>query len=517
MKRFITFVMMLLLAASVSSAWADEGYHTVSKGESLSEIGWHYGVHWQTIKKVNGLKSTIIHPGQRLLIPESEKALWSSRIRAKKNPHITFQSHKVWKRVGSNPYQGTAQWAIKHSRLPEDVKVAVLRNIKENHFRWYEHGLQSGQHLDWMTFGKNEVSYDINTEWDPNKLYAAKDYGVAGYRVLHVEKCHNWGGWREEIPVVSPEVTLSSPMAATEFPNVSVFPSVSPAQVNKRRDTWDWYVGAGNYVSRLEGKDNNGQYAWMKFRYRPFWFDPTEKVSIGIGAFGFIAGGNGKANRYYTYDWNERVFGLTGKILAEHKDFDIDIGGGKLYNNGKWMGQKVTRQVDDILLASVHENYYARRDAGKKWWPGWEANAEGRFPFSTKVFQGQKTDNQTVTLMFTQWIYDFDVNNDKSLVITPGFNLGGGYENSSADRGFLQVGPATKIYSYDQTIAGLNILNYKFQGTGQWQPIGAYISLDGIYKAVHASMIQEATAAELNDLPADGESKLLHNPADYLK
>ena len=516
MKKFMTFVMILLLAASVSNAWA-ERYHIVSKGEALSRIGRYYGVHWQVIQKANGLKLTIIKPGQKLLIPEGGKKEASNHVQQGKKVQKSHKMHGPWRVVGGNSYKGTAKWAIDHSRLPADVKAKVMDNIKHGKFTWYEKGIGDGQHFDWMTFGHNEVSYDINTEWDPNKLYAAKDYGVAGYRVLHVEKCHNWGGWREEIPVVSPEVTPSSLMAATEFPNVSVFPSVSPAQINKRRDTWDWYAGAGNYVSRLEGKDNNGKYDWMKFRYRPFWFDPTQKVSIGIGAFGFIAGGNGKANKYYTYDWNERVFGLTGKILAEHKDFDIDIGGGKLYSNGKWMGQKVTHQVDDIFLISLHENYYARRDAGKKWWPGWEANIEGRFPFSTKVYNGQKTDNQTVTLMFTQWIYDFDVNNDKSLVITPGFNLGGGYENSSADRGFLQVGPATKIYSYNQTIAGLNILNYKFQGTGQWQPIGAYISLDGIYKAVHASMIQEASAAELKDLPANGESKLLHNPADYLK
>jgi len=529
MKKFTLFVMVLLLASGASSAWAEKMVpHTVSKGETLWRIS---GVHWQSIRNADGskLKSTTIKPDQKLLIPEKSESVAVKETASSVVKNATIRKEKreirksvnsnfVWNVVGGNPYKGTAEWAIDHSNLPADIRVKVMENIRQGKFEWFEKGIGSGQHFDWMTFGKAEVRENFITGWDSTLVYAAKDYGVAGYHVLHIQKCNNWGGWEEKNP---PPVVTSNPPTegppSVGFPHPdNPFPGVTPAQI-KNRNNWDWQVGAGNYRSRVEGGDNNGKYAYTKGRARFLWFDPTEKISIGIGAFGFLAGGNGVADKYYTYDWNERVFGATAKILAEHKDFDIDLGVGKLYNHGKWKGEKVTHQVDDIFLASLHGNFYARRDRGEKWFPKFETNLEARFPFNTNVKQGEKTDNQTITLMLTQWIYDFDVNGDKSLVIAPGFNFGGGVENSSKNRGFLQAGPATEFSSYSNVVAATSFANFKFQGVGQWQPFSINVSIDGVVKAVYASQIHKATAAELKGLPENGESTLLHNPADYLK
>lgn len=44
-------------------------YYTVKKGDNLSKIGKKYGIPWQHIASVNGIKAPyVIYPGQKLLI-----------------------------------------------------------------------------------------------------------------------------------------------------------------------------------------------------------------------------------------------------------------------------------------------------------------------------------------------------------------------------------------------------------------------------------------------------------------
>lgn len=43
--------------------------YTVRRGDSLSRIATRFGVSVEAIRKMNGLRSTVIHPGQRLTIP----------------------------------------------------------------------------------------------------------------------------------------------------------------------------------------------------------------------------------------------------------------------------------------------------------------------------------------------------------------------------------------------------------------------------------------------------------------
>ncbi len=55
--------------------------HTVKKGENLYVIARRYGTSWKKIKKVNGLRSHVIYPGQKLIIPVEGKKKDSKRIR----------------------------------------------------------------------------------------------------------------------------------------------------------------------------------------------------------------------------------------------------------------------------------------------------------------------------------------------------------------------------------------------------------------------------------------------------
>lgn len=331
-----------------------------------------------------------------------------------------------------------------------------------------------------------------------------------------VWSCGNVGDLIEKprIPQAPPEIgkppIISPPGAPPILPGTST---------KQQRDTWDLYLGAGNYRSVHQGGDNHGYYGWTKARYRPFWFDPCDSnLSIGVGAFGFLAGGRGIADRDFKYTWKEAVLGGTAKVLAEHRDFDIDIGAGSLWNSGKWQGVEVNRQYDGIFLVSAHANLYKRRDTGEKWFPKAEINIEGRFPFSTSLKMGQKTDNRFLGGMLTQWLYDFQPYGDKSLNIAPGVNLGGGYEWARPkDKGFAFFGPAVEFSSYDNVIGALSIWNYKTGLGGQWHPISGYISVDGIYDAWKASHITALASGDLQSPAPVGGSKLLYNPADFLK
>jgi len=58
-------------------------YHFVAPGESLYLISKKYGIHYSEIMRHNGLKSTNIYPGQKLFIPEPRQAVsrgWISRL-----------------------------------------------------------------------------------------------------------------------------------------------------------------------------------------------------------------------------------------------------------------------------------------------------------------------------------------------------------------------------------------------------------------------------------------------------
>jgi LysM repeat protein len=59
----------MVMALSARLALADDAVHVVQPGEDLYRIGLHYGVDWRAIMAANGLVSTTIYTGQRLVIP----------------------------------------------------------------------------------------------------------------------------------------------------------------------------------------------------------------------------------------------------------------------------------------------------------------------------------------------------------------------------------------------------------------------------------------------------------------
>ncbi|MFZ5898707.1 MAG: LysM peptidoglycan-binding domain-containing protein [Bacillota bacterium] len=67
-RLFSVWVAFFILLFSASSAFA--ATHTVSSGESLYSISRLYGTTVTEIKSLNGLRGNIIHPGQKLEVPD---------------------------------------------------------------------------------------------------------------------------------------------------------------------------------------------------------------------------------------------------------------------------------------------------------------------------------------------------------------------------------------------------------------------------------------------------------------
>ena len=191
MKKAIVVTVWMTILLLFSAAMAETVY-IVKKGDCLSVIGKHLNVNWREIAKANQIKNPwIIHPKQKLIIPKLEKSI--------------VQKIKKWEKVGGNPYKGTWQWAINQMKLPSNIKKQVEENIRKNKFTWFN--LTSGQVLDHLISGKNEVWGKTISSWNKTELFAAKDYGFNGYRVLYVLKCGNWANFQEKIlPALVPTI-----------------------------------------------------------------------------------------------------------------------------------------------------------------------------------------------------------------------------------------------------------------------------------------------------------------------
>ncbi len=70
-----------LLRSTPRSEWAPRVLHTVRRGESLSTIASRYGTSVRAIRRANGIRGSLIHPGQTLVVPRKAGVAWSAPAR----------------------------------------------------------------------------------------------------------------------------------------------------------------------------------------------------------------------------------------------------------------------------------------------------------------------------------------------------------------------------------------------------------------------------------------------------
>lgn len=550
MKTLISAFSMVILLASSAIA----GSYTVKTSDTLGGIAKRHGVTVQAIKAVNSQIKNINHiqSNWKIEIPTGNRvSVRAKNVRTKAVSSGIPAHQKVvfdgWVRPGANKYWKGKPEGLRFLKAM-DEGMQILGYSEEDregliveiaNARWEETYISHAKYGGLVKSQKDGAKYrmikmlgknsrgqvemitgpnGVIPSWsDSENAYPARLYKFGETFFLLPWICDNPTlVVKVELPKVAvPSVKAPPPMDII-IPPIAKKP---PKKVCRNCDKWDWYLGGGNYENRIQADDNNGKYGWMKPRYRPICIEP-EKNSlgvkrIGLGAFGFLAGGDGIAAKHYDYDWHEAVIGPTAKIEAQHSDYDIDLGIGKLWNEGAWMGKKDRDQIDSIFLGSAHGNVY-RDDPEAVLFRKFELNLEYRHPFHTKLKKGETaTDNRVFEGTYTQWIYAAEIGEDNSLVVSPGLNLGAGYEWSSDDEEFFKIGPAFEIASYGNVIVGVSVFNYKFQGDDQWHPISGYVSVDGMHNSWKAAHITGVSEEDLRGLEGS-ESKLLKNPADFL-
>ena len=82
-----------VLAETPRSEWAPRMIHTVRRGESLSTIAARYSSSVGAIRQANGLRGSLIHPGQSLIVPRFGVSHNSPRRRQVDNGAYVVQSN----------------------------------------------------------------------------------------------------------------------------------------------------------------------------------------------------------------------------------------------------------------------------------------------------------------------------------------------------------------------------------------------------------------------------------------
>ncbi len=561
MKKIVIAVLIVLVTILLlSSVIMAQTIYIVKKGDYLSVIGKRLNVNWQEIAKTNGIeKPWIIHPKQKLIIPENEDSgrkylvkkedsiyeiavkifhiPWSDvrlEMRKKKIIHpgqqftlsdlLDLTKEKIWKKFNIQPFKkfsASSEKQLKRDKRGLEILGLSEKQIKEvmrkhkkavkgsqEGFRW--DAIKTGDKFDKVLFGEFYLWRNIGVDWGTEQQ-ATRVYKLSsGIEVWYPIICGNWFPVakvkKPEFPLIpafesKPEFPLVPAFESKpDFPPVPVFASQKEGLAV--HNNFDFYMGGGMYES--VHYDAKGDYWWAKARYRPFAFQIGESLELDLGLFAFGAMGDGN-DGHYDYSWRKWAIGPTAKLIGNHWDADVDAGIGRLYNKGK-IDLYRSKQIDDIFLFSAHGNFYSRRDKGEKWFPKTELNFELTLPYNNHhrhSWDGDPlipdpNDNRSFELSLTQGIYDFNLN--KHLRLTPGFNLGFTHEYGRDDPNFLQFGPMSVLSWYNEDIISVSVLNYKknLGGNGdQRHWLSGWLSLSGIYKTYGSSQITEATDEDL--------------------
>jgi len=528
---------MTLLFASIAMA---ESY-TVKRGDVLSKIASRHGVTAEEIQAVNPKISNIhnIHPGWQLQIPISGSVSVKQEKSARKSKVV--QGGPAWVNTGVDVYKGGLYEALTILDYDVDAKVGLANAVMkgEHTFAIINHISRGGlvvaddgskyKMVRMLGGGGNGRRIKIIggqdgviANWrDKNKNEAGKIYSFGNEYFMTALICNN--------PTLlvkvqdAPGKSVES-IIGEHFKEAEMVDEIIPADLSliipalevdgerksKILDRWDGYVGGGDYRSRIDGSDNHGKYWWMKYRNRPMWYALEENSlgvkNVGLGFVAFLSGGDGVAAKYYDYQHNMLALGGTAKVYTDKSDYDFDVMLGRQWSKGSWMSVDANEQVTDSLMLSAHGNLYFDTEYFHKS----EVNADVRIPFNTNVKKGEKSNNFTLEATYTQWITKYG---DSAFTVAPGFNAGVGYEGGAEHKNSVKFGPAVEFSSYNNVIGGLSLFNYKVQGSGQWHPVGGYVSFDGINDAWKAAHITGLSDEELQNLEG---SKLLSNPADFL-
>ena len=262
----------------------------------------------------------------------------------------------------------------------------------------------------------------------------------------------------------------------------------------------DVVAGWGNYKDGHGGK-HTGNFQWVKGRCLPFDLGEKDGMHYAAGLAGFHSRGEGN-DHGYAYDWNQTVIGPSIAFGREGMDGNVDLMGGQLRNNGH-NANSMADQKDNVLVGSIHLNMYDRRDAGKVWFPKFEANLEARYIISSEknaMLNNSKinespNNNGGVELTGRQFVYTKEFKN--GIQISPFGELGLGLEQGGSDKtGRAGVGVEVAINNAAIFSIGAGHKQVFNDSDRSQNSIFGTFHLEGIVTGIKLILMSDVTNAE---------------------
>lgn len=106
-------------APAVSTKRSTTITYTVDNGDTLSSIGWKYGLKIATIKALNGITSDNIRPGQKLKLPPQDlDPTQLAKLKTKKIAGASAVNYRPGSRSNAYPYGWCTYWVATRRYVP---------------------------------------------------------------------------------------------------------------------------------------------------------------------------------------------------------------------------------------------------------------------------------------------------------------------------------------------------------------------------------------------------------------
>lgn len=471
--KWIISVTVLLLAVMIWIPPLHARTYEVKKGDTLWDIGQKFQVTVDSLWRANKDRISdkdIIHPGQKLHIPDSEvfhyrhpnenpfsrarepaqlihkfscpqevKSEFVNIATKNKKSYEVEKGDTLWKleqkfRVSAEKIYERNRDVITHpdkwlfpgqklsipgrNTIPSESGKTVLLSSQNGHINF----------LDQMGFGDyqvvNRVQVDFKEPQEAKKWRVTE--GKQNYFLVLPLNCYNWGWYKQPRKKKKYSIILLPRF----FRKKGELPSSIPAEKVERKG-WKWRPGwdatayAGHYIgAQEENNENWHQYAGGNISVFPDSYKSGEDIVRAGPAFQYL-GWQGEADEAVDYSGDLRLLGGEIEYKTPKDSTSLTLYGGEKrgWVEGKGFPYKSRESADMFVAEGSHEWWYDRT-----WLPQMEVGTRLQFAFNESKYttwDGVPIEEEPVQQGEYSGRFKSDIY--RNYVATPTLQLSGGW------------------------------------------------------------------------------------------
>jgi membrane-bound lytic murein transglycosylase D len=179
-----------LLAATPTAEWAPRTSYTVREGDTLSAIAKRHGSTVADIRQANGLRSTLIHPGQNLIVPRAGAASSSLPVEEETRRRVAHGGTYVVQR-NDTLWQIARSFGVSLDRLCADNNLSPRQTIRPGQRLKVPGGAstaatpppQSARAASVYTVRRGDTLFDIARRFGTTVALLQRANGLRGSRI----------------------------------------------------------------------------------------------------------------------------------------------------------------------------------------------------------------------------------------------------------------------------------------------------------------------------------------------